>query len=74
MRSQKGIGLVQLVIIVIALMLISGTATYVALTSDAFVQEPKTVNAQMINKNLFINYLFKCLLLKIVYSRTLAQI
>ena len=31
------------IILVIALMLISGTATYVALTSDAFVQEPKTV-------------------------------
>ncbi len=46
MRSQKGIGLVQLVILVIALMLISGTATYVALTSDAFVQKPKTVNVQ----------------------------
>lgn len=46
MRSQKGIGLVQLVILVIALMLISGTATYVALTSDAFVQEPKTIQAE----------------------------
>ncbi len=43
MRSQKGIGLVQLVIFVIALMLIAGTATYVALTSDAFVQKPETV-------------------------------
>ena len=55
MRSQKGIGLVQLVIIVIALMLISGTATYVALTSDAFVQEPKTVNAQNVEDTKEVN-------------------
>ena len=43
MRSQKGIGLVMLVILVIALMLITGTATYVALTSDAFVQKQEPV-------------------------------
>jgi hypothetical protein len=43
MRSQKGIGLVYLVITVIALMFITGTATYVALTSDAFVQKQEPV-------------------------------
>ena len=43
MRSQKGIGLVMLVIIVIALMFITGTATDVALTSDAFVQKQEPV-------------------------------
>lgn len=43
MRPQKGIGLVMLVIMVIALMFITGTATYVALTSDAFVQKQEPV-------------------------------
>lgn len=49
MKSQKGIGLVSLVILVVCLILIAGVATYVALSSDVFVQPEEKQVVQQVN-------------------------
>lgn len=50
MKSQKGMGLVVLVLMVIVLILLTGVATYVVVSSDIFSKDNETVNIKNTNE------------------------
>lgn len=50
MKSEKGLGLVSLVIMIIVLMLLTGVSTYVAMTSDVFSKSDEKITENTTNQ------------------------